>query len=220
MIGCSELPAAVVEQYRRVAAGLHQAQCTSGVKLLMVASALPGEGKTLLASNLALTLSGSYGRRVLLVDADLRRPSLHSVFGIQNSYGISDMVTHGNGAAIRPVHVSETLALIPAGPPQHDPMRIVTGDGMRTLLTGNAREYDWVIIDTPPVELLPDANLLASMVDTVILVVEAARTPYQAIQRSVEALGKDRIMGVVLNRAADKLADPYKDQYGAYYGAS
>ena len=83
----------VVEQYRRLAAVFHQAQVQHGTRSIMISSAVPGEGKTLTATNLALTLSHSYKRRVLLIDADLRRPGLHTVFGVPNHVGLRDRLT-------------------------------------------------------------------------------------------------------------------------------
>jgi Mrp family chromosome partitioning ATPase len=85
---------------------------------------------------------------------------------------------------------------------------------MRRLVSAAAEEYDWVIIDTPPVGLLPDANLLASMVDMVVLIIAAGRTPHRLLVRSVEALGRERIFGVVLNRVA---ANDLLEGYGSYY---
>jgi capsular exopolysaccharide synthesis family protein len=170
----------------------------------MVTSALPGEGKTLLASNVALVLSGSFGRRVLLIDGDLRRPCLHTVFGTRNS-------------SPSPIRLSDTLSLIPGGEPQDDPIRMLTAGPMRTFLRDASNVYDWVILDTPPVGLLPDAPLLAANVDRVLLVIRAASTPYDAIQKTVEHLGKDRILGTVLNRADSSEVAPYGvNYYGGY----
>ena len=81
-----------VEQYRRLAGAMHEMQLTRGIKTLMVTSAIPHEGKTLTVSNLALTLSASYGREVLLIDADLRRPMVHDVFGVENREGLGEVL--------------------------------------------------------------------------------------------------------------------------------
>lgn len=190
-----------VEQYRRLAARLHLAQAEHGIKVLMVASALPGEGKTLTAANLALTLSESYHRQVLLIDGDLRRPSVHEIFQIPNLAGLNDGLKSETERKVPLVHWSECLTLITAGRPDPDPMKVLSSQRMKKVISEAATKFDWVIIDTPPVGLLTDASLFAAMVDTVVLVVQAKRTPYADIQRAIQALGRDRIFGVVLNRA-------------------
>jgi protein-tyrosine kinase len=203
------------EQYRRLAAALHHAQAATGAKIVMIASAVPGEGKTLTASNLALTLSESYQRSVLLVDADLRRPTLHTIFRIDNSAGLSDGLISDAERRLPVRQVSERLALLPAGRPSADPMAGLTSVRMRRLLDEAREAFDWVIIDTPPVALLPDANLLASMVDGAVLVVKAGSTPYELVRRAVESIGRDRLFGTVLNRAEHQ---PHSYSYSHYDG--
>jgi len=204
---------AVVEQYRRLAAILHHAQRDHGDRSVMVASAVEAEGKTLTATNLALTLSQSYERRVLLIDADLRRPSLHKMFRIDNSVGLGDSLKQPHGDH-RPVQqVLPRLWVLPAGRPDPDPMSGLVSGTMKQLLVDATAQFDWVIVDTPPVALLPDANLLADMIDTALLVVSANTTPYPLVKRSIDALGASRILGVVFNRV-----DPstLSDGYGYY----
>ena len=200
LVMAPEIEQGSVEQYRRLAARLHLAQAEHGIKVVMVASALPGEGKTLTAVNLALTLSESYHRQVLLIDGDLRRPSVHELFKIPNLTGLNDGIKSDKDRKVPLVHWSNSLTLITAGRPDSDPMRVLSSKRMQTVITEAASKFDWVIIDTPPVGLLTDASLFAAMVDTVVMVVQAGRTPYPDIQRAVQAIGKDRIFGVVLNR--------------------
>jgi capsular exopolysaccharide synthesis family protein len=190
------------EQYRKLAATLHHAQASRGLKSILVTSALPGEGKSLTASNLALTLSESYQRRVLLIDADLRRPSLHDVFGIPNGAGLSDGLSRNGSNGIPVFEVSGHLSLLPSGQAMEDPTGPLTSEKMRHLLESARAGYDWVIIDTPPVGLLTDARLLSAMVDGVILVVEAVKTPYPDLLRAIDAIGRERLLGTVLNRLA------------------
>ncbi len=206
----------LVEQFRRLAAALHHAQTQNGTRTVMVASAVEGEGKTLTATNLALTLSESYQKRVLLIDADLRRPSVHQRFHLDNRVGLSDTLKHVIDDGAMPVHrVSRNLWVITGGPPDPDPMSGLVSDTMRQLLAEAMEQFDWVVVDTPPVVLLPDANLLAAMIDTALLVVRANSTPYPLSQRAVEAIGKERILGIVLNRAVQSaLSD------GGYYYSS
>ena len=207
---------ALVEQYRKVAATLHHAQKERGTRVLMIASAMASEGKTLTASNLALTLSESYRRRVLLIDADLRRPSLQTVFQVPNIYGLGDLLKGAGSGKLSVFDVNPWLAVAPAGRPDPNPISGLTSERMRQLLEDATASYDWVIIDTPPVGLLPDANLLAAMVDVAILVIAAGRTPYRLVERAVSALGRDRILGAVLNRVEAATSGGY--DYYHYYG--
>lgn len=200
---------ASAEQYRKLAAVLHYAQLERGVKVLMVASALPAEGKTLTAANLALTLSGSYHRQVLLVDADLRRPMLHTVFQVAHPSGSSDACSAGRERELVRLNLCPRLTLLTAARPVPGPIEVITSDRMRRSIREARTRFDWVVIDSPPVGALLEANLLTALVDAIILVVAAEKTPYRAVTRAIEALGRERISGVVLNRVDDKLAAGY-----------
>jgi protein-tyrosine kinase len=203
------------EQFRRIAAALYRARELRPIKVVMIVSAVPGEGKTLTAVNLALTLSESYKSRVLLVDADLRRPSVHVVFDLPNTTGLKErLIAEVDDFKATPI--SPYLSVLTAGSAPVDPMSALVSDRMRTVLSAGAAGVDWVVLDTPPVELLPDANLLSSLADVAILVVHAGSTKCEQSQRAVDAIGRDRILGVVLNQV--KETGPDRDNYYAYYG--
>jgi capsular exopolysaccharide synthesis family protein len=139
---------------------------------------------------------------VLLVDADLRRPSVHGAFQLDNRVGLSDVLRDGTGDGKLPVHqISANLWVLPAGKPTSDPMSLLISETMGEFLVDAAEQFDWVVLDTPPVALLPDANLLAAMIDAALLVVRANSTPYPLSVRAIEAIGTQKILGVVLNRA-------------------
>ena len=211
------VPPAAVEQYRRLAASLHHTQLERETKVLMITSASPGEGKTLTATNLALTLSESYRRNVLLIDADLRRPSIHQMFQVPNVLGLNDGLKSDTEQKLSLIQVSEHLTVLPAGRPDPDPMSGLTSERMRRIVQEAAARFDWVVIDTPPVGFLSDANLLVAMVDVAIFVVRAGKSPYRLIQRALDAVGRNRILGVVLN-AVDENVDVAGYYYYGYYG--
>jgi capsular exopolysaccharide synthesis family protein len=188
-----------VEQYRRLAATLHHSQVERGTRKVMVASAVDGEGKTLTSLNLALTLSESYHRRVVLIDADLRCPRLHELLDIANVSGLNEALKNPRQSKATLLAVSPRLSVLPAGRPNPDPMGPLTSRRMAQILDKAAAHFDWVIVDTPPVVLLPDTNLLAAMVDVAVLVVQAGSTAYDLIDRAVTVIGRDRVLGVVLN---------------------
>jgi protein-tyrosine kinase len=205
-----------VEQYRRLAATLHQMQAQGTIKSLIVSSALPRDGKTLTSTNLALTLSESHKRRVLLIDADLRRPSIHTVFRIPNGVGLADSLRPEAGGPLPLIEVSSHLSVIPAGRLDANPMAGLTSDRMRALLKEATARFDWVILDSPPIALISDANLLADLVDGVILVIGAGSTSYPALKRAISEIGRERIIGVVLNRVEVDTTLPLND-YQKYY---
>lgn len=213
--------AVVVEQYRRLAAILHHAQVERGVKVVMLASAQAAEGKTLTAINLALTLSESYKRRVLLIDADLRRPSIGRIFGVTAPTGLSECLKSRDLQSIRVTYVTDALGLLLAGHADHDPMAGLTSGRMQEIIEQASQEFDWVILDTPPVGLLTDAHLLAAMVDVAVLVINAGATQHPVIQQAVQSIGREKIVGVVLNRVENaELADAaYYDYYQSAHSA-
>jgi len=198
-------PPASIEQYRRVAATLHHLQAEQGLKRLMVTSAVPREGKTLTVVNLAMTLSESYRRRVLLIDADLRRPSVHEVFGISNRYGVCDAL-RPESKDLRFSRVSPMLWVLPAGPPDANPMGALASDRMERFLEEVGSSFDWILLDAPPVALMADAGLLARLTRAVILVIGAGFTPYTLVEKVVAELGREHIIGTVLNRVEEGAA--------------
>jgi capsular exopolysaccharide synthesis family protein len=206
----------LLEQFRALGAALHRAQTLSGTKTVMITSAEPHEGKTLTAVNLALILSESYGRRVLLIDADLRRPSIKEIAEVSDLPGLNEALKSRYEQKLAVVRITDRLTLLPAGQPDPDPLRGLTSARMSRILAEAASGFDWVILDAPPIGPIADAGLLGSLVDTALLVVRAGRTPHAAVQRAVESIGRDRIFGVILN-GAEGVAE---GQYGEYSEAN
>jgi capsular exopolysaccharide synthesis family protein len=204
------------EQYRKLAAGLHQAQSERGVKLVLVTSPNPGEGKSLTTANLALTLSESYQRRVLLIDGDLRRASQHEILGVASDSGLSEGLGRASALRLPVIEITPRLSLLPSGRPMDDPTTALSSARMQEVLETARASYDWTIVDTPPVGMLTDAKLLAAMVDGVVLVIEAGVTAYHDAERAIDAVGRDRVLGVVLNRFTNTSRDA--KYYQSYYG--
>lgn len=209
----SESNPALLKQFGRLAVSLHNAQSAGGMKVVLTTSVGAGDGKTLTAMNLALTLSESYKRQVLIIDADLRRPSLHTVCGLGHIRGLSEGLRAPDQERLAIIKLTETLSFLPAGRPDPDPMDALTSDRMRRIVDEASRRFEWVILDVPPIGLVPDAGLLSSMVDAVLFVVRAEITPLGQLQKAIDAVGRERIFGVVLNGAKD--VDPA--DYATYY---
>jgi capsular exopolysaccharide synthesis family protein len=205
-----------LEQYRRLAASLHEAQVQRGLKTIVVTSAVPGEGKTLTAANLALTFSESYSRNVLLIDADQRKPSMHELLGIPNEYGLADTL-RSSQPELKPIQVAPLFAVLTAGRLDASPLAGLSSDRMRALLDEASSRFDWVILDTPPLALLSDAQLLAHLTRAVVFVIKAGSTPFPVIRKALDELGPEHVVGTVLNGVDDK-AIPAAGYYGRYYG--
>ena len=203
------------EQYRRLAATLHGVQDERGLKTLMVSSTVPREGKTLTVTNLALTLSEAYDFRVLVIDADLRRPSIHEVFGIPNSPGLADVIRDGTGN-VPLIEVAPKLAVLTAGRVSTaTPMAELANERLPVLIKQVSPQFDWILIDTPPTGVFPDARLVAKVADAVLFVIGAGLAPYDLVQRALAEMG-DLVIGTVLNRV-DERSLVGADYYGAGY---
>ena len=202
-----------VEQYRRLAGAVHDLQVDQGLNTLMVTSALPGEGKTLTIANLALTLSEACSRRVLLIDADLRRPFVHQIFNLPNTNGLSDVLRRERGA-MPFVQLSEHLTVLPAG--KIDQPMALTSDRMRVLIEQSAATFDWVLVDAAPVGFLPDAQVLARLTRAVLFVIAAHSTPHSLVSRAIAELGQDCVVGTVLN-CVEEHNIPAAAYYQDYY---
>jgi capsular exopolysaccharide synthesis family protein len=179
------------------------AYSTTGTKTLVFTSAQPLEGKTTVAVNVAMALANG-GARVLIVDADMRRPGLHRPLGLTNDRGLSQVLTGEapvQGVIQRTVHLN--LLAIASGVPPANPSELLTSERMRTLLTDLADgPFDWIIIDTPPVLAVSDAVVLAPLVSGVIFVVGAEMTRRRLGQRALEIIMTARPVqvGAVLNK--------------------
>ncbi len=204
--------AGLLEQFRRLAGTLHKARRMNGLRSVMVTSATPGDGKTLTAINLALILSGSFNSEVLLVDADLRRPSIPSIVDFQQEAGLSEALSAKNEQKLALVRIAPHLTLLPAGQPIANSIEAVTSPRMQHILSEATSQYDWVILDAPPVGITTDARLLAEFVGGTLLVIRAGKTQHVDIEKALTALGREQILGVVLNGTTGPKED------ATYYG--
>ena len=172
-------------------------------KSLMVTSAVPGEGKTFVASNLAVNVAQNIAEYVLLVDCDLRRPRMHQMFGFNQVKGLSDHLSNGTGLYdLLLKTVVDKLTLLPAGTPPRNPSEILSSAKMANLIDEVKTRYDdrYLIIDSPPPMLAPETSAIAKRVDGIIIVIKYGDTPLKLIEQMMESLDKEKIIGAVLNR--------------------
>lgn len=211
------------ESYRSIRTALLLSSTNPGSKTFVLSSPLPSEGKTSTISNLAVALAQS-GKRVLLLDADLRKPRQHKIFRTKNLNGLTNYLT-GNieiKELVKPTSV-HNLFLINAGPVPPNPAELLGSDKMTEFLEKLKQTFEVILIDTPPILAVTDALVLAPKSDGIILVVWGGKTSREALKRAREKmdLTKARAVGVILNRVNLKEHDYYyKHHYYHYYGES
>jgi len=210
----------VAEAFRALRTNLEFSAKDTPIKSLIVTSGGPGEGKTTVASNLAAILSHS-GKKVILMDADLRRPRVHKYTGISNNVGLSDILS-----AEQKIEISDYLQtlenlpdlhLLPSGGLPANPSELLGSEKMRQLLADLSGSYDYIIIDAPPM-LVSDPQVLLGLVDGVLLVLVPGKTPrdvVSAVKEQVSHTGV-RLLGVVFNRLKQGKRSGY---YGGYSGS-
>jgi len=208
----------VAEAFRTLRTNLEFADVDKPIKLLLVVSPNPSEGKSSVAVNLAITLAQG-GKRVLLIDADLRRPRVHRFLGLTNRKGLSDMFrSSATFEQVVSAWKNENLAVITSGGLPPNPADILASDKMASILKTVREKADIVVIDAPPF-LVADATILAGRADGVLLVIQPGKTPMDSALFTVEQLKRAdaHVLGVVLNRIPRSRAYSYGGYRSIYY---
>jgi succinoglycan biosynthesis transport protein ExoP len=194
----------------------------NGLQVLLVASAAPAEGKSTVASGLALTLAQQLenGSRVLLVDSDMRRPTVHSIFGLSNREGLSTLLEGQSkmADAILPCNGISNLMILPAGPAPGFSSELLTMH-MAKAVENIRQEFRYIVIDSPPLLVCADATILSTVADGVLLVTRAGETPRDAVSAALRQLRRVRanVLGLVLNQVDLPDTPGYGRYYGSYY---
>jgi len=197
------------EQYRQLRTRLAFAENAHALRTVLVTSPQKGEGKSITSANLALTMAQELQRRVVIVEADLRKPSLQHMFGLPPGPGLAEFLV--GAAELKEVMrflPDHNLTVITAGTAPTNPAELLGSTAMRRLLDQLRTRFDRVILDTPPVLPLADVAVLAPMVDGALLVVRAGVTPKPAIENALRGFDSSRLIGVVLNEAGQE--DDYR----------
>jgi capsular exopolysaccharide synthesis family protein len=190
------------EQFRALRARIDSAAAHAPIKTVAVTSALPGEGKTTSAVNLAAVTAMSLGRRVLLVDCDLRKPKVHQTLGLRPEAGLAEVLTDATGLdqAIVKVEGVNLEVLAVRGRPAN-PSELLASPRMRELIDEVRQRYDRIILDTPAALGLPDAKIVSELCDGVVVVVRADMTSNRDVQATLETMERARILGLLMNGA-------------------
>ncbi|HET6890272.1 MAG TPA: CpsD/CapB family tyrosine-protein kinase [Pyrinomonadaceae bacterium] len=206
LVAISQPRSAYTEQFRSLRTRILQAGERSQTRAIVITSAGVGEGKTLTALNLAWLLAQSEGVRALLIDSDLRQPCATDYLGIDTSRGLSEVL--GGELTLQEAIIRlepAGLHLLPGGQARDDVAELLTGPTFASIIQEARRMFDYIIIDAPPMGIFTDANVLISRADGALLVVRAGKTRYALVDKLLEQLPRERLMGVVLNRADEQL---------------
>src|SRR5256885_6509002 len=211
----------VVEAYKALRTNLLFSGVDKELKTVVVTSAVANEGKSRTAANLAVVLAQA-GHRTLLVDADFRRPSQHRIFGRVRNVGLSNLFVQDapESSLFAADEQVKGLVVLPSGPTPPNPSELLGSAQMKALLARFRQGFDYVVMDTPPVNAVTDASVLASMSDAVIVVVETNKATYTGVQHAKQALERvgARVLGSVMNKMRPKGGGDYYYQYG--YGSA
>jgi protein-tyrosine kinase len=201
------------EEFRTLRSRLYQIREKLPLQKLMVTSALPKEGKTFVAANLAQVMVRQQGRRALVIDADLRSPGLHRHLGAKQTPGLSDyLLGESDEYAILQRGSMENLFFVAAGRTVSSAPELLSNGRLKLFLQRVEPLFDWIILDTPPVIPVSDSTLMANFCDGVVMVVRSNSTPSDLARRAREEFQDKLLLGVVLNGA-----QPGQDSRSAYY---
>jgi capsular exopolysaccharide synthesis family protein len=200
------------DKFSGLAARLRQLQSQRPLKTIVVTSSGPGEGKSFVAANLAVTLARDGKQKVALVEGDMRQPSFGKMFGFNGLKGLSDYVA-GSGLVTDYVYKLPTLPLwvVPAGTSTGSPAELLQTDRLGELVSNDMSYFDWAVIDSPPLMPWSDTSLWSSRTDGTLLVIRKEVTSKKMLQSSVENIPSGKLLGVVLN-------DVIENGYSRYYG--
>src|SRR6188474_779681 len=205
LIAVSQPRSAYTEQYRNLRTKILQAGERMQMRAIVVSSAGIAEGKTLTALNLAWLLAQTEGVRALVIDSDLRRPCATDYLGIETQGGLSEVLGGQLNLEDAIVRLEPAgLHLLPGGRPRDDVAELLSGPSYARLLTEVRRMFDYIIIDAPPLGIFTDANVLMNRADGALLVVRAGKTRYAVVDKLLEQIPRERLLGVILNRAEDQ----------------
>lgn len=221
-----DVPFNVVESYKTIRTNILFTATDSDKKVIAVSSPSPGEGKSTSAANLAIALAQT-GSSVLLIDADMRKPVLHRTFKVKNDEGLSTLIIRKSSTAgAVKKNVINNLDILPSGPLPPNPSELLSSNSCKLLLEEFAKAYDYVIIDTPPVNVVSDAMVMKDSISGIMLVIQYATTTYEdlAICMKQIDLAKVNMLGFVMNNVHHNHGANYynykykKYGYGGYYG--
>lgn len=188
------------EQFRLLAARLQQVQQGHAFKSVLLTSSIQGEGKSLLSLNLAFSLAQGGQQRVVIVDADLRKPGLSSTLGMEGRPGITDWYQNNRPLTEVVCRIADcSLWVLPVGTAAVDPLQLLKSTRAADLLTSLNTPFDWVLIDSPPLLPLADAEIISRICDATIMIVRRETTPKTSLGQALDRVAPSKLIGLLLN---------------------
>jgi protein-tyrosine kinase len=208
------------EEFRTLRSRLYQIRGNQPLRTVLITSALPGEGKSFTVANLGVTIARQSERRALMIDGDLRLPTLHSSLGAPLTPGLSDyLLGEADELSVIQKGSRPNLFFIPAGKAISNSAELIGNGRLKNLLHRLAPVFDWILLDSPPVVPISDACLLSELCDGVLMVLKAASTPFDIAQKACREFQGKPLLGVVLNRVKPG-ASSSSYYYSSYYNQS
>ena len=203
------------EKFRFLAVRLRQLQQKRPLKKVLITSTIPQEGKSMVAANLACTLARRTQQKTLLLEGDLRRPSLAQLFGLGKTPGISEWL-QGERGPMSSIYYLESagLWLLPAGSTPRNPLELMQSGRLSALMDQLTAWFDWIVIDSPPVLPLGDTSIWMRLADGILLVARQGTSRKEPLQRGLEAIESSKLLGALLNSSSDATHN-YYDRYYA-----
>ncbi|HMQ03341.1 MAG TPA: CpsD/CapB family tyrosine-protein kinase [Pyrinomonadaceae bacterium] len=205
------------EEYRNLRTQILHRSKKRKLQAIVVASVGPSEGKSVTALNLSWLFSQADGVRALLIDSDLRRPAIANYLGIESKTGLSEVLTGGASLIDSIVRLKPSgLYLLPGGTARSDVAELLSGPRFAEILKEARNYFDYIIIDAPPLGIFTDASLLINLSDGAMLVIRANHTRYKDVDRVLDSLPRERMLGTILNQSEGPLMDESYYRYGLY----
>mgnify|MGYP002550785621 CR=1 FL=1 len=210
------LPFIVVEAYKTIRTNIFFALAQNEKKIITVSSSVPGEGKSSCALNLSISFS-QLNEKVLLIDADLRKPTIYRKLNLENQKGLSTVLAGFSTVSDSVISINDYLDVLPSGPIPPNPAELLSSPNMVTLLNSLSKIYKYIVIDTPPINVVTDAVIVAKNTSGLVLIAKHNTTTFDEFDKTIESIDnlKVKLLGVVLN---DSLSNSQRYYKHSYYG--
>lgn len=210
----------VSEAYRTLRTNIQFSSFDKNIKTMVVTSSGPGEGKSTVSSNLSAVLSQG-DNKILLIDCDMRKPKIHKIFNLSNEIGLTNLLLGEINFENAVVKIDKNLFVLPCGTRPPNPAEIIASSKMQNFIESLKEQFDYIIIDTPPILMVTDAQILSKYADGTLLVISSGEADKNAAIKSKELLLKvdAKILGVILNKIDTSRKGYYGYYYHYYYGS-
>lgn len=203
-----------IEEFVRIRTNIEYLNVDDDLKKIIFTSTNKNEGKSVITSNVAYSFSNLENKKILLIDCDLRNPSIHKVFKVSNLNGLIDILVKGKSFDECKISINKNLDILTVGKIPPNPSEILSSKKMKRFIEMVSENYDYVFIDTPPIGAVSDASILASYTDKIIYVISSGDSEEDQVKNAMKCFKKDKVLGVVLNKVDSNINGYYS--YGYY----